>query len=121
MMTKKMQTLKKNKPKARPAQQITPDLIIQANLAKAQRCLVASPSTKELADMSNSNESALEQRARRAARRVGLVARKSRWRVDSPDNLGGFMLVDPSTNFAVDGFKFDLTAEYVIDYCSDDE
>jgi hypothetical protein len=33
--------------------------------------------------------------ARRAANRVGLVARKSRWRRDSIDNYGGFMLVDP--------------------------
>lgn len=67
------------------------------------------------------SETALEQRARRAARRVCLVARKSRWRGGSIDNLGGFMLVDPRTNFAVDGFKYDLSAEYVIDYCSDDE
>jgi hypothetical protein len=71
--------------------------------------------------MPNVSESALEQRARRAARRVGLVARKSRWRVNSPDNLGGFMLVDPRTNVPADGFKYDLSAEYVIGYCSDDK
>jgi hypothetical protein len=67
------------------------------------------------------SENALEQQARRAARRKGLVARKSRWRVYSPDNLGGFMLVDPRTNFPVDGFKFDLSAEYVVGYCSGDK
>jgi hypothetical protein len=71
--------------------------------------------------MQNVSENALEQRARRAARRAGLVARKSRWRVGSPDNVGGFMLVDPMTNFSVDGFKYDLSAEYVLDYCSDDK
>jgi hypothetical protein len=65
------------------------------------------------------SETALEQRARRAARRVGLVARKSRWRANSIDNHGGFMLVDPMTNFAVDGFRYDLTPEYVIEYCND--
>jgi hypothetical protein len=31
------------------------------------------------------------------------------------------MLVDPMTNFPVDGFKYDLSAEYVLDYCSDDK
>jgi hypothetical protein len=66
-------------------------------------------------------ESALEQRARRAARRIGLIARKSRWRVNSPDNIGGFMLINPMTNCPVDGFKFDLSAEYVMDYCSNAE
>jgi hypothetical protein len=71
--------------------------------------------------MQNVSENALEQRARRAARRMGLVARKSRWRVGNPDNVGGFMLVDPMTNFPVDGFKYDLSAEYVLDYCSDDK
>jgi hypothetical protein len=71
--------------------------------------------------MQNVSENALEQRARRAARRAGLVARKSRWRVGSPDNVGGFMLVDPMTNFSEDGFKYDLSAEYVLDYCSDDK
>jgi hypothetical protein len=60
-------------------------------------------------------EKALEQRARRAARRAGLVARKSRRRVDSFDNFGGFTLVDPRTNGVVDGFRFDLSAEYVIE------
>ena len=71
--------------------------------------------------MQNVSENALEKRARRAARRAGLVARKSRWRVGSPDNVGGFMLVDPMTNFPEDGFKYDLSAEYVLDYCSDDK
>jgi hypothetical protein len=49
------------------------------------------------------SEEALEQRARRVARRSGLVALKSRWRVDSPENLGGFMIVDPKRNYAVAG------------------
>ena len=38
--------------------------------------------------------SALESRARRAAVRIGLKAHKSRWRRDSIDNRGGFMLTD---------------------------
>jgi len=36
----------------------------------------------------------------------------------SVDNLGGFMLLDPWTNFVVDGATFDLTANYVIEYCA---
>jgi len=63
-------------------------------------------------------ENALEQRARRAARRVGLVARKSRWRANSIDNHGGFMLVDPMNNWVVSGSRFELSAQEVIDYCT---
>jgi hypothetical protein len=61
-------------------------------------------------------EQALDARARRAAQRVGLVARKSRWRANSIDNFGGFMLIDPYSNLVVDGNRYDLSAEYVIDY-----
>jgi hypothetical protein len=71
--------------------------------------------------MHNISENALEQRARRAARREGLIARKSRWRAGSIDNLGGFQIVDPLTNFPVFGWKFELSAEDVIAYCSDEE
>ena len=31
------------------------------------------------------------------------------------------MLIDPVTNCVVDGSRYDLSAEYVIDYCSDEE
>lgn len=60
-----------------------------------------------------------ESAARRAARKVGLIARKSRWRQDSLDNHGGFMLVDPSTNIPVAGHRWDLSAEEVVRYCRD--
>ena len=62
-------------------------------------------------------ENALDHRARRAARRAGLVARKSRWRANSIDNYGGFMLVDPLRNVPAAGFRYDLSAEDVIDFC----
>jgi hypothetical protein len=39
--------------------------------------------------MTEISEGALDARARRAAQRVGLVARKSRWRANSIDNFGG--------------------------------
>jgi hypothetical protein len=63
------------------------------------------------------SDNAMEQRARRAARRVGLMARKTRWRANTVDNHGGFMLIEPRGNYPVAGFRFDLTAEQVIAYC----
>ena len=59
---------------------------------------------------------ALEQRARRAARRVGLRAKKSRRRGGTIDNRGDFMLLDPHRNFVVACLRFDLSAEDVIEY-----
>jgi hypothetical protein len=56
-----------------------------------------------------------DQRARRAARRVGLRAIKSRSR--NPLYRGAFMIVDPSTGFPIAGFNYDLSAEGVIDFC----
>lgn len=63
-------------------------------------------------------EKALEQRARRAAKRIGLVAKKSRKGIGSVDNYGGFMLVD-SDNWIVAGQRCDLSAEDVIEYCTE--
>jgi hypothetical protein len=69
-----------------------------------------------MCDRTHLTEQALDARARRAARKGGLIARKSRWRAGTIDNYGGFMLVDPSTGAAVDGTRFDLSAEYVIEH-----
>lgn len=63
---------------------------------------------------------AMDARARRAARRAGLVATRSRWRKFSIDNHGDFMLVDPSTRGCVFGERYDATAEEVLEFCSDD-
>lgn len=67
--------------------------------------------------MSHPSESALEARARRAAHRVGLIAKKSRWRRGSIDNFGQFMLLDE--NRIVAGERFDLTPKAVIDFCDE--
>jgi hypothetical protein len=64
-------------------------------------------------------EAAMEARARRAARRVGLIAKKSRRWVGSVFNHGGFMLVDGYYGHLVMGEWFDLTPEDVISYCED--
>ena len=55
--------------------------------------------------------------ARRAARRAGYVARKSRRRKYSCDNFGDFMIVDPDTNAVVAGACFELTAPDVVEWC----
>lgn len=54
--------------------------------------------------------------ARRAAQRAGYIARKSRGR-ESLDNFGGFMIIDPATSVVAAGFRFDLSARDVIDWC----
>ena len=63
---------------------------------------------------------ALDQRARRAAKRAGLVAKKSRWRVGTVDNFGGYQLIDAHHNFIMDGSRFNLSAEEVIKICKRD-
>ena len=55
-----------------------------------------------------------EARACRAARRVGLVAKKTRWRAGSIDNYGGFAVIDPLINAIVYGQRFNLSSKDVI-------
>ena len=62
----------------------------------------------------------MDARARRAAERVGWVARKSRWRTGSVDNQGGFTVIDPAHYNILYGEKFDLSAEDVIEICTPD-
>ena len=59
----------------------------------------------------------LEARARRAARRVGLKASKSRWRANSIDNRGAFQIIDPMRNWVIAGEKYEVSPQDVIDYC----
>jgi hypothetical protein len=60
-----------------------------------------------------------EDQARRAAKRVGLKATKSRWRANSIDNLGWFQIIDPMRNWIVAAEKFNFTADDVIAFCAD--
>jgi hypothetical protein len=62
-------------------------------------------------------QEATESRARHAAKRVNLRAKKSRWRAGSVDNRGKFMLIDPFHNMIVAGERFDLEPEDIIDIC----
>jgi hypothetical protein len=59
-----------------------------------------------------------DSKARRAAARIGLEARKSRSRWDLMRNLGGYRLIDPNRNCIIAGERFDLSAADVIEYCS---
>ena len=61
----------------------------------------------------------LNERARRLAQRAGLLARKSRCG-NVLENHGGYMIVDPRTGIPVAGWKYDLDAQEVIDFCTDD-
>ena len=67
--------------------------------------------------MIDDEDSTLESRARRAAKRIGLLARKSRWRAGTVDNRGGFTILDPQRNWIVAGQRYDFTAQDVIEFC----
>jgi hypothetical protein len=63
------------------------------------------------------NERAYDQRVRRAVRRAGYLARKSRSK-NPLENNGGYMIVDPHTGFPIFGFWYELSPEAAIEYCS---
>lgn len=56
---------------------------------------------------------ARESRVRRKAKRLGYVVTKSRWRVGTYDNCGGYAIVDPDTGGLVAGFRYDLEIDDV--------
>jgi len=60
---------------------------------------------------------ASDSQARNAAKRVGLIARKSRKRRETIDNFGGFALIHPLYNCIVAGERFDLSADDVVEFC----
>lgn len=57
-----------------------------------------------------------DSRLRRLAKRSGHMVRKSRWRLDTFDNHGGYMLVDADRNRLVAGDRFDLTGGEVVEW-----
>jgi hypothetical protein len=62
---------------------------------------------------------AVDSRLRRLARKKGYSLHRSRWRRDSIDNLGGYMIVDPMLNLCVAGERYDLAPSYVEDWLTD--
>ncbi len=61
-------------------------------------------------------EAALESRCRRLARRQRLAIRKSRARVMTFDNQGGYRIYDPYYNRVEAGEHFELSLEDVAHY-----
>lgn len=60
----------------------------------------------------------VDRKARLVTREHGYVLRKSR-RPISHQNAGGYMIVDPATNFPVAGFTYDLDAGAVLGFFTD--
>ena len=65
------------------------------------------------------NEKAVESRLRRRAIRQGYCLMRSRWRLGSIDNLGGYSIIDANHNFVVAGSRFDLSLDDVEAWLSD--
>jgi len=63
------------------------------------------------------SKSALDSRARRAARRMSLIAMRSRRFRGTCDNRGEFQLLDMS-NRIVAGVCCDMTPQQVIEFCT---
>lgn len=62
---------------------------------------------------------AVERRARRAAKRVGFAARKSRRYLGTTCNQGGFALISlKNPSFCKAGHRYDLSADQVIEACN---
>jgi len=59
-------------------------------------------------------EKSLEARARRAARRAGLMATKWPGLLGTIDNYGGLMLIEPVSNCVIEGERFQLSPDDVI-------
>lgn len=57
------------------------------------------------------------QQLRTAAKRVGLIIKKSRRKIKTATNLCGFMLVDEKRRSCVHGSRWELTAADVLRYC----
>jgi hypothetical protein len=82
------------------------------------RDVAAAASRRDGESLMTEYDNALDGRARKVARQCGLLARKSRRRRGTIDNLGGFVLIDPERNWIVAGERCNMTAEDVIAYCS---
>jgi hypothetical protein len=64
------------------------------------------------------SENALEQRARRAAKRAGYEAHKTRSHAGTEFNRGRFAIFDPVERCVVAGPRFEMTAEQVIEWAA---
>ena len=63
-------------------------------------------------------EGSMEQALRRVLKAAGCTIRRSRNSI-SPDNLGGYMIIDLSSNGVVAGSRYELSLEEVRDWAKD--
>ena len=63
-------------------------------------------------------EGSMEQALRRTLKAAGYTIRRSRDCIN-PDNLGGYMIVDLSSNAVVAGSRYELSLEEVRDWAKD--
>lgn len=61
-------------------------------------------------------DTALESRARRAAKRAGYRLQKSRSRTFHMNDYGEFMIVDAESDCVVAGSRYDMSAEDVLSF-----
>ncbi|MGI5849439.1 MAG: hypothetical protein ACOX8Q_05175 [Christensenellales bacterium] len=62
-----------------------------------------------------------ENRARRQAKRQGLIIKKSRAKKPNIDDLQGYMIIDAQTNLIVAGARFNFSLEEIEDYLNEGE
>jgi len=65
------------------------------------------------------SEKAKENRLRRTAKKLGLCVRKSRARTITPDNHGGYIVIDPQYNIALAGWNYDLDIDGLEEWLND--
>ena len=65
------------------------------------------------------DDTILDEEARMAAKRAGLLAVRSSRGIGGPNNAGAFMLINPSMNAVVAGSRYELTSDEVVNYCDD--
>ena len=64
---------------------------------------------------------AREARLRRLAKRQDLMLRKSRWRLGSIDNLGGYQIIEPNRNLIILGSRYELDLDDVQDFLTESD
>jgi hypothetical protein len=107
-----------------PAKPKEPSALQAAHAARAAFSNVDNPVVQTTSAPGNPSEdfisrqrlcSQTEQKARRMAKRLGLMAFTSRRQ--TTDNHGGFLIFDPTFNLVLAGEKFDLTTDDVVEFC----
>lgn len=68
----------------------------------------------------STSDAAREARVRRALMRQGYRLHRSRWRLGSIDNFGGFQIIELNRNYIAAGEKFNLSLDDVEAWVNED-